>query len=419
MSSVQANTITDLSRDPDSPEAVRALGCLLTPDWSSGVSLTTTWATDIVASRTAAEQRRGIASKPTRLLNFTIVTQDRRQSWQLQQAMKRQAMSRTLVPLFTDGFDLLVDMPSARAITMPTALRRFFPGGRVVVASFEFSVERRDFAVGTIATVGANGITLAADLPRIYGRGSRVYPLIECDVVMESSFSLSSRDTGSATITAREVAGPSALPPLASYGQSLLPTYDGLPVWVPPVNFAGSVPTQGRQALFKTERLGRGLIYEPLGPRPFSIASGTGTGIDRRTSMATPRFFDSCAGSLGAFIHVDVGSAPNVVYAAGNVVAFEATGSQLDWSAIPYLAAVTSDTSAAVTGIASVTRNGDVDVVKLDESLPARSTVRRYAPARVCRFASDEQTEKWSSTETAFVDWSVVELVQERTVSMQ
>lgn len=388
-------------------------------DWSAGVQLTHTWRTNKGKGQSGAERRLGMGSKPIRVHTFKLLARDRAALWQAREYSRRGGIARQLVPLFCDAIDSTAVMPNATTIPAVTTDRRFYPGARAIVASPARGNFRATWEVFVIGAVAADSITVSGGgLGLLYPRGSRVYPLLECDAVQTRSVSMLTRDSGSIQFAARETPGPSALPALIQPGDaSPVPTYGGKPLWNPGGGF-DSVAS-GFASEFRSATLGAGIVFNATGARPRLVVSGGALGITRAKAIETTRFFDYCCGSLRPFLFVDPAALFTVTAVAGSTVTVAAAGPVTAWNAVTHFAAIAANGTPTVRPLVGVARGGASDVLTL--SAPLGLTVPQIARASIAfnaRFLADELTETWITDQLAAVEWSVTELLEEKTVEM-
>jgi hypothetical protein len=419
--SVSASTLVPVATTPTDPARTWSLAAFLACNWAAGVRVRTAWPVDISTSPgTGAEQRRCASNKPARTLTFTVDSDGARAAVHALHALRRAGYARSLVPLHSDAATL-TGAASGATIPCVTAYRRFHAGARVAIVRPLVRgelVERRSFELGAISSVSADHLTLAASVTGSYPAGSRVYPLLECDVVPSGRGRANSGVATSTQFTLAEVPGPTALPASAAMGSPGLPTFGGHGIWMPPVNDAAQF---GWDRVARSAGSGTARVWELTGDRPVATWGSSATCGSRAAWWGLLNVFDGSCGSLLPLVAVDPLSRFNVIGVAGATVTVEAVGPSEYWDAVPYFAARSSLTACTVYAISSVTRSGDgtLDTLTLSNTLGLTPPeILRATAAHLCRFATDYIEETWTSDECVTLPYSLVEVLQERSVVM-
>ena len=427
MPTVHPDPITAIESTPASPEAVWGLSRLIQAEWSAGVELTISWPGTVFGSGTSAERRIAYTDRPGRSLKFTVNARSPEESRLLRHGLYRTGIARSLVPLPCDS-TFLTATATTNVLTCPTAYRRLFPGGLVAVVG-PAVVNALLFEVATVQSVTPTAITLTGNVSRSYPVGSRVMPLLECDVQPKADGKVTN-GLLSAELVADEVPGPSALPPLANRGDVLAAfgTYNGVPVFdyglqVPGSVYDGHQTADGWRRDNRSARAGQGISYELLGPRPRLTVKRTAKPQGRANAWSLLQMFDACRGQTYPVVVPEQFALITPLAVTATTVTVPASGPLSDWAAVPYLAVVTNVAGPAavqVQPLQSWTRSTDgaTDTLVLVSPLATATNVWRVAPAHLMRFDSPDLVEKWRTTTNLSLEWGMVEVLNEAVYSI-
>lgn len=410
--------------DVDGPGVVGQVsppGYLFLVQWADPVELATAYDTSISQAQTLAEERKGLRSRPTRVGEMSLVALRESDAWQLQMVLQRLSQSDNLLPLFSD-FSKLTAPASSTTLNCVTTDRRFFEGGRVIVAELLNAATLVDFEVATIAAGGIspNAITLTASVSRTYPLGSRVYPAIEVQMNLRGNAEVVTDQNMVARLRWAEVIGASQLPGLAAVGTTPagFNEYAGEAILHITPNWRqhGTGPRRvGRgsasgRSLSTSTWGGRALFAKPLGWQF----------VSRAAAFSLLSFFDSRGGRLHPFL------CPSFVddfkpLALGTItVDVQPNGPAFDYSHITHLAVFMRDETLVVREIDSVARLSEsVDQITLDTALPSGlllADVRRLSACHRVRFDTDEVVERWQTDAAVAMQAPVVEVINEKVV---
>lgn len=419
-------TLTAAESVPGGIESPWDLSRLLIANWSRSIEVTNSWPVVIGSTGSAAEKRVVPSGKPLRTLRFSVQSTRATESWLLRNFVRRMAISRSLVPLWPDHTRLTADSSGA-TLTCDVTLRRIFPGARVAIAApFAGGVAYQRFESAVVQSAAGTTLTLTAPPSLTYSAGSRVVPLLECELLLEST----PRNLGGGRLLfellASEVPGANALPPLASAGDTIaFGSYGGYPVFDPGFNakIGWRADSDGwrRDAISTT--VGLGSVRLLFGSRPAATSSRSAEAIGRAEAWALLRFWDVCRGPAFPFFAPSPLPSLNAVAITTTTVQVGAAGPLEDWNDYPYLAVVKrqADSGAArVRPIRSVSRAGGVDTILLEDALDAMTLqqVAYVAPASLMRFDGPDLTEKWTNSRRLSLAFSLIEVLNEKTVTL-
>lgn len=190
------------------------------PNWSTPVTERLEWLTNVMASRSLAEQRRAIRLTPRRYFEFKINPVDAVRSL-FDQWMHRISDERMLLPLWHDRGKL-----SDNAFALDTRLEldtrwmEFVAGGTALIYRGPFNYEPV-----TIEAVDDDGIDLAEPLAGDWPKGATVYPCRRAVMDVDTSLSNLTSRAGESTLSFMvDTDNP------FDEGDEALPLLDGLPL---------------------------------------------------------------------------------------------------------------------------------------------------------------------------------------------
>ncbi len=410
--------------DVDGPGAVGSVsppGYLFLCNWSDPVELATAFDTAISQAQTLAEERKSLRSRPTRVGQMSLVSLRERDAWQLQMVVQRLSQTDQLLPLFSD-FAKITAAASGDTLTCVTSDRRFFEGGRVIIAQLVNAASLVNFEVGTIAAggVAAGAITLTASVSRTYPAGSRVYPAIEAKMNLSGSLEVVSDQKLVTRLRWAEVIGASQLPGLADADTTPagFNEYDGEPILHITPNWRQH--GTGPRRVGRSSASGRSASTATWGARPlFAKPLGWQFGT-RAAAFDLLRFFDSRAGRAFPFLLPSFLDDFTPLALGTTTIDVSPNGPVFDYSHITHIAILMDDGSVVVRAKDSVARlSASVDEITLDSALPSGlllEDVRRVSACHRVRFDTDEMVERWRTDAVAELSARVIEVINDKVV---
>ncbi|PCJ18269.1 MAG: hypothetical protein COA96_16750 [SAR86 cluster bacterium] len=395
---------------------------VMRPTWIGGINITTAWSTSVVGALTESEQRIGLRGRPNRIVEWPLQSMEIRTATALQNMMLHAAQTRVLMPVWPDMTTAETDIVSDADFSCDTTRRRFFTGGHALAYSPNNSPGLDTSRSGIINTVTDNelNITLASGT---YPAGWRVIPCIEAELSPSLSSVLQTDRHVSGSLIGVESAGASALPALWAPGTT--PTgydeYDGIPV----LNLPVRTPIQSGWNVSRAgsnHAVGLGRIGQFYGSRARVSIPLPLQFLNRAAAWRFLQFFDSRAGRVYPFWLVDPVADWELSGLSTTVLLVKNNGMVLDDLTVrPYVGVWLKDGTLYIRG-ASFTANvpGTGVIIGLDSPIPvvALDQVARVATVYRCRFASDELTERWTTTEHMTTDVEVIELLEEKSVTI-
>ena len=403
---------------------------MLVANERDGYEVTTTWPGSVVAGNTGAERRVSSSNRPGRTLRHTIRADTQAAAWMVRNYGLRMGLARSLAPLYPD-VTVLTAPSSGAVLTCDTTLRRLFVGGLVAVAlPARGAVTYARFETYAIQSLTGTAVTLTATPATPFPAGTRVFPLVLCEVDLSTSTKTNRGGLPSLAVEASEVTGPTALPALANPGDvtSVWPTAYGYPVFFPGPSSPGRTygwggTADGWRRDGRISHVGFGQVAELLGPRPRATASRTARAVTRANAWPLLQLFDLVRGRTFPFFIPAAQYLTPPTAITTTTVAIPAAGPLADWAAYPYVAVVgreASPTAARIRAVSAVNRSAGVDTLTLATALDSTAVTSAIgaAPARLVRFDSADLTERWKTTTDLSLAFDVVEVQAEQAVAI-
>lgn len=140
------------------------------PDWSSRVSETLEWVTDILQSPTGSEQRRSIRFFPRKTLDFSVTLWDSEATF-LDNLLMSYSAGDWYLPIW---YETIVTSEQSTTTFIPCQRS---PSLRAGGAIFIAGDTPFDYQIAEVASVSTTGITVTAPLNRLVTPGTLVYPM--------------------------------------------------------------------------------------------------------------------------------------------------------------------------------------------------------------------------------------------------
>jgi hypothetical protein len=427
--SLVASSLVAAESVPTGPEDLWDPGSLLRADWSRGMEISTSWPGSSGLAYSSSEKRVARSGKPLRTLRFTIraLFHDQREPWRLKNLLRRLGVCRQLVPLWPDAtWTTAVASSGATTLACDTSYRRFFSGARVAIGGTGIGSTFPTYEIATIGSgITSTALPLTAGLVHSYPAGARVAPLLECDCIAEADAERVAGGKLQLKLIARECPGAGALPPTAaSGGSSGFSTYNGYPIFDPGFNaqLEWLSSHEGWKRINNAAPLGLGSVFSFFGSRPREHQSRVARPTSRQQAWAIMQFFDTCQGPLRPFyapaplpmmLPVAIGSSMVTVPAAGPLEDYA------DYPLIAVVSKTAGPTAAQILPISGVTRAAGLDTIAVTGTLTASSLAQVWfaAPANLLRFEGEDLVERWTTSEFAAFDFSLVESLSETMVA--
>jgi hypothetical protein len=434
MSTILASTLITAETAPNGPEDLWDPGSLLRHNWAETVEMTRSWPGAISTARSGAEKRTVFLSRPRLTTRFTITAIQNGEVWRLKNVLRRMGIARQVVPIWCDAQWTTAGLSGGgTTVTVTsTANRRFYQGGRVAIGTPSLSAPGcalGTYEIATISSVTGTTIDLTAGVTNSYPAGSRIVPLMECEVLAVSEGKRIPGGKLEAHILAEQVPGEWTLPALASPGGSgVYSTFTvssvDYPIFEPGFNpsLEWLSDSDGWDRVHNVARIGQGQVFTLLGPRPRNTAKRATRAITRADAFNILTLFDACQGPLRPFFAPAPLPMLKVISMTTTTVVVQSFGPVEDWSDYPYLAAVKiadGPTACRIRAISSVARASGQDTITLTSALDF-STVGQVwycVPANLMRFAGEDLTERWKTSEFCELDFSLIEVLSDAAVS--
>lgn len=149
------------------------------PNWTSSVSETLEWKTDILQSPSGSEQRRSLRILPRRTIDYTVTAEGEERSL-LDNLLTTFSAQDWYLPIW---YDVRITTAQATATFIPCPTNGFTVGMAVFVAGASLY----DYQVTEITARNASGITISPALAAPPALGARIFPMAVGRLVEEPS----------------------------------------------------------------------------------------------------------------------------------------------------------------------------------------------------------------------------------------
>lgn len=389
---------------------------LFLANWTTSPSTTVSWASVVEKADDQHEKRRSLVSRPylSGKVLFSGIQNKNLDGPSILRLSKELSKSRVSLPLYHD----FVKVQSTAGIGATvlsvsiTTYLRFFVGQKVAVCRKEASSKTQwNFEIKTIQALTASTITLTTGLSTETTVGSRIYPLVSCEVSSEQAATLVTDQAAEMEISWTQITDPLGLPALVVPG-TLPPgfsTFNGYPIFDIPFDWNEIQAGHSRDLSITASGLGTSVTtYGDFVPAVFRSRISL-FGRDQISRMMG--FFDSRAGMTFPF------------WLPIPVHEFRLTGIGSNSLTFDMPLAKTGDMDSLIgTHVCIWYRNGTKAVVRLAsrasstyttvQTLPdtVLANVRRVSACFLVRFSSDSMSYTFVSDDKAQTEISCVQL---------
>lgn len=416
-----ANTAIAIESAPQDTD-LWMLSHFFSTNWAQPVTVRSSFETDIQFALTAAEQRRGLMGKPMRTVSQFVTAQTPEQLRALRMLMMRAAQCMSLFPLTSDFGLIDADVTSGATISVDTTFKRFKVGGRAVLVPDTSGTYSADVEVLEISAVTDTTITFTTDLVNDYNDGDLVFPLIEAQVIAESTGSLLTDYVGTLQLTAIEQVGDSQIDLVQEINTipSGFSTHDSLPILSIGVNFGRPID-MGVRRFSSASQSGLKTIENYYGDRAAATLRLPHTCKNREEAWNLLKLFESRGGSLHPLWVVSPSTELTVlgVTGGGAGIVVKAIGPEYDWNYVTNVAIVLTSGTVRIRAVSSVSRNADEDTITFSATIPdSIGDIDRATLAFRARSQTDEFEERWATDGVMETDFSLIELIDEQEITI-
>jgi hypothetical protein len=400
-------------------------------NWATQAKLSTSFRTDVsISPDSGAESRRGLGVKPTRTLDLEWTICDRNsvtginsleQLERLEVLLRHLGDQRFQVPIYMDQQELdAAYLSTATTINVRTDQGRFFPGARIAIVQLDFCGQPVSHSFHQISDMTNTALTLTSTLGVAVAAGSLVFPVMDCEIVLDVTADYTTARVPSVKLTVTEAPGASQLPPIKSDNPSGAElAHDDRPVWYEEPDWTRGI-SKGRSRQGNRNRGGRADFVSVEGDRSRQTHRFEVTG-NRDTIWGALEFFETRRGRLRSFWHIDQDQYFELVDidAGGTFVGIsendlDLADTQEEFDA---LGLVMSDGKHYVTDVSSILQILTVFRFSFGNPLPAgllAADAHRVARARLVRFDTDEFVETWEHTGYGTAGINIIEVLNEQ-----
>lgn len=399
-------------------------GFFLPADWSEPVRVTTNWQTSIVPNQKDGESRRALIGRPTRKVDASVLALNQSETAKQLSLLSRSGFSRTLFPLYPDQVNPSKDYSSGTStieIQQNLAYYRFLENQNFVI----YDPETGDFEIRQISSVttgnGTSEISFNIAVPKA-NKNSLIMPMIQSRLRLDSDAEAITDRVLRSSMTGQELPGNWTLPPANDVNQNppMMQTYNGLPVWTMDPDFKNRIKINytrtGRYTGVGTTQIASVYGDKARQSRSFEVE------FDRREDYwELLRLFDSRAGRTHSWYLPSFTSEYEITQFTPGGIRVKSFGPIEDWDFRPLVSITLFDGTIEIRQISTVTTNGEEDIIVFSDGAfneTDLSKVDKAGSAQQVRFQDDEIVEEWSTDGVVTVDFSVVEVIQENTITL-
>ena len=274
-----------------------------------------------------------------------------------------------------------------------------------------------DPSYGFIESVAPGGLTLKAPGVTAY-QGGRIYPLIDAEISLEpGEMEFQGSRIALLQVSAREVAGPSALPGLSRLGAAS--SYRGIPILTPPIDWE-TAPSMALLRAGESFESGLVQVVFPRGARARMAFTLNLLGLSRARIWPTLKLFDGRKGRARRVFTINPGTLMDVTSVGKDFVKVGVVNRFDNLASIQanvrYLGVIYTDGTADVreilnvaTAASALPQYNSEWTFALAEQLAGKA-VQRVSFANFGRFEKDFIEEQWISTEVCSTQLSFLEV---------
>lgn len=394
-------------------------------NWLDSVTIESTYSTDVTAALTLTEEMVNLNPRPQRSVTARFDAIRQRDCARVLALLTRLGSQPLPFPLFSEWSKLtastLNDIDTApfgqtSKIPCDTANRRFHIGAQVAVFSFDTEHRPTDIEIQTIVSVHF-GYLIVTRLTHTHHANARVVPLIFGEVTLETSGSLSTDESLSATVTVTEKAGDTQLPTLLGYGDNPdVNTYQQIPIFQARHNWETD-PTFTASRVGGFQQEGRAPFVDLLGSRTIMTLSYAGLSLNRASAFELLKFIDSRNGRLRPFWVINPTAVFTVVSLTTAYLEIARTLTVDDcMRSFNHVGFKYLDDSTEVRHVWRIEDTGTSLKLYFEESMPLLridlNSIRSVSSAYLMRLKSDSYTENWISNAIMSISLEFVETVE-------
>ena len=424
---------------PSSAAALWAPLDLFRAEWSGPVRLSHAFETSVAPAATGAEQRRALRAAPVRSITLPARSLSHAEATTLASMRLRLAQARSLTPIITDQSSL--SAPAAindTTILCDTADRLFTAGGRAVLMTITPGAARSpSFEIVTIASVASGSLTIAPGLTVAFAAGARVAPLMESDPAVSINAQYATGDFADQDATFRQspARGAATLAPAAPAGVAPAgaAVFESLAIFDVWPDF--SSVRVGAVRADASAGIGFGRTVAPTADRAARLYDLAFTFHDRATARRLLAWFEAMRGRALPFWFVspagEIRLTPGYSFTVTDTLDVE----PIDWdqsfallpekpdaiAVVDRVAGVRTPRIARIVSAVSIPANGPIpafDRLTLDRFVSLSGVLDRISFAHIARFADDELTEEWVTTEHMRSGVRIMETLREAQVEV-
>jgi len=391
-------------------------------NWATQAKMTSSFRTSVVHSPdSGADSRRGLTLKPFRTLDLEWMICahiDLARLERIEVALRRLTDQRFPVPIYMDQRELDAAYDAADStIVVDTTKARFFLGQRVAIVQVDKDFVPVSFSFHIIEGKSNNSLTFEDPLGVDVAAGSLVFPMMDCEVILEVEANYQTARVPVVKITMAEAPGASQLPPLRSDNPTGAEIYNGRPIWYEEPDWVQGI-TKGRSRYGDRSDAGRADFVNAEGDRSRQVHKYVLTG-KRDEMWNVLEFFETRRGRLRSFWHIDQDQYFETVDIdpTGTFISVAEIGDLADFQEeFEHVGIIMNDGMVYVREAVTIDQVLTVFRITMDDPIDINldpADVARIARARLSRFESDAFTETWQHTNYMNCGVEIIEVLNE------
>jgi len=389
-------------------------------NWLESFELSSSFVTSLFLAGTSAESRAGTRKRPKRSSTASFRAQDEGTTRGMVAALNRIATKEYPAIIYCDLTEVDSVDVSARQINIDTEYKRFFVGGYVVVLSGD-SLQKAAIPFTITAVYSDHVIVQESFSSATIHAGDKIFPGYLAKYTVESGVTMNHWTNADMEYSATEKPGATRLPARYDSVPSTIDQYGGKMIFDFDHNWKSGYGISSKM-YGEDHTLGANSIFVPKGDRP-ALSYDLELSLNSRAEIwRLGGFFELAKGRLESFWYMP-DYAPFVLVSVGTstVVVESWTDSSVLAEAVSQFVYLQTSTGTSFYPISSATYDSVTDRMTFTVTgtiLESLLDVTRSGFGSLVRFASDEMSESWVTRSIATVDVSLIETLEEATITI-
>jgi len=389
-------------------------------NWIEGFEFTSSFVTSLFLAGTSAESRTGTRKRPKRSTTASFRAQDEETSRGMVGALNRIATKEYPAIIYCDMVEVDSVVVASKRINIDTEYKRFFVGGYVVVLSGD-TLQKAAIPF-TITDVQSDHVIVQESFSSdTIQAGDKIFPGYLAKYTVESGVTMNHWTNADMEYSATEKPGAPRLPARYSSVPSTIEQYGGKMIFDFDHNWKSGYQISSK--MYGDEHtLGANSIFMPKGDRP-ALTYDIELSLNSRAEIwRLGGFFELALGRLKSFWYKPEYAPFTLISVGTSTVTVDAwSDSSVLAEAISQYVYLTTSAGTSFYPIASATYdsvNDRMTFTVIGSILESFVDVTRSGFGSLVRFSSDELTESWVTRSHATVSVSLIETLEEATISI-